>query len=56
MCLKEKRMKDFLDFYKDKVILITRGAGAIGSNLWKDLSKLEARLLIIIDDLPAAYE
>lgn len=49
-------MKDFLDFYKDKVILVTGGAGSIGSNLCKNLSKLEARLIIILDDLSAAYE
>lgn len=42
--------------YEDQVILITGGAGAIGSNLCKKLSELNARKVIILDDLSSAYE
>lgn len=49
-------MEDYLKHYKGKTILVTGGAGAIGSNLCKALSELEARLIIILDDLSASYE
>ncbi|MFQ5786416.1 MAG: NAD-dependent epimerase/dehydratase family protein [Thermodesulfobacteriota bacterium] len=49
-------MTDYLDFYKDKIILVTGGAGAIGSNLCKTLSGLDAKLIVILDDLSASYE
>ena len=49
-------MPDYLDFYKDKTILVTGGAGAIGSNLCKALSNLEAKLIVVLDDLSASYE
>lgn len=49
-------MTDYLDFYKGKTILVTGGAGAIGSNLCKELSDLDANLIIILDDLSASYE
>ncbi|MCL0097684.1 NAD-dependent epimerase/dehydratase family protein [Dehalococcoidia bacterium] len=40
--------------YKGKNILITGGAGCIGSNLTKALIKAEAGKIIILDDLSAA--
>ncbi|MCM8808170.1 MAG: NAD-dependent epimerase/dehydratase family protein, partial [Candidatus Omnitrophica bacterium] len=40
-------MGDYLRYYKDKKILVTGGAGAIGSNLVKALSELKAKLIII---------
>lgn len=40
--------------YKGKKILITGGAGAIGSNLVHALSKLGAEKIIILDDLSSA--
>lgn len=40
--------------YKGKNILITGGAGSIGSNLTKALIKAEAAKIIILDDLSAA--
>jgi len=44
------------DYYKGKVILITGGAGAIGSFLSKKLANLGAKKVIIFDNLSSAYE
>lgn len=41
--------------YKDKIILVTGGAGAIGSNLSAALSDAGARLVVILDDLSSGY-
>ena len=42
--------------YEGKVVLVTGGAGCIGSNLTKVLSSAGARKVIILDDLSASYE
>lgn len=42
--------------YASKRILITGGAGCIGTNLARALLKAEPEKLVIIDDLSAAYE
>jgi len=47
-------MSDYLSEYKGKNVLITGGAGCIGSNLTKALIKAEAVGIIIVDDLSAA--
>lgn len=47
-------MVEYIDAYKDKNILITGGAGCIGSNLTKALIKAEAAKIIVLDDLSAA--
>jgi len=47
---------DYLDIYKTKTILITGGAGAIGSNLTRKLAENGAAKVIILDDLSAAYK
>jgi len=49
-------MEEYLRKYGDKTILVTGGAGAIGSNLTKALSELGAKLVIVFDDLFASYE
>ena len=49
-------MKNNLDNYKDQIILVTGGAGAIGSNLSLKLAEAGAARVIILDDLSAAYE
>jgi nucleoside-diphosphate-sugar epimerase len=47
---------DYKEYYKDKIILVTGGAGAIGSNLTRALSELRAKLVIVFDDLSSGYE
>jgi len=47
-------MASYLSEYKGKNILITGGAGCIGSNLTKALIKAEAAKIIVLDDLSAA--
>ncbi len=47
-------MKHYMSEYKDKNILITGGAGCIGSNLTKALIEAEASKIIVLDDLSAA--
>jgi UDP-glucose 4-epimerase len=49
-------MQDYQRYYEGKTILITGGAGAIGSNLSHSLAELKAQRVIILDDLSAAYE
>ena len=41
--------------YEGKVVLVTGGAGCIGTNLCKKLADLGAKV-IILDDLSSAYE
>lgn len=45
----------YLDSYKNKTILVTGGAGAIGSNLVQALSSLGAEKVIILDNLASSY-
>ena len=40
--------------YRGKTILVTGGAGAIGSNLTKALGELGAKLVLVLDDLSSA--
>lgn len=46
-------MEDYLETYQDKTVLVTGGAGAIGSNLTRALAEHGARV-IILDDLSSA--
>jgi nucleoside-diphosphate-sugar epimerase len=48
-------VEDYQSFYEGKTVLITGGAGAIGSNLSRAIADLKARTVIILDDLSAAY-
>jgi len=44
------------DEYVGETILVTGGAGCIGSNLCKRLSELDANKIIILDNLSSSYE
>ena len=46
---------NYPDIYKDQTILVTGGAGAIGSNLSRKLAEAGAAKVIILDDLSASY-
>jgi UDP-glucose 4-epimerase len=48
-------MSDYRGSYSGKTILITGGAGAIGSNLTRTIAGLNAKLVVVLDDLSAAY-
>jgi nucleoside-diphosphate-sugar epimerase len=47
--------EDYKRHYKGKRILVTGGAGAIGTNLCAALSDADAELVIILDDLSSGY-
>lgn len=46
-------MSDYMEYYQGKKILVTGGAGAIGSNLTRKLAELGAQV-IILDDFSSA--
>ena len=48
--------KEVLEKYSNRRILITGGAGCIGSNLTKALLRAEPEKIVIIDDFSASYE
>lgn len=48
-------MSDYLDSYRGKTVLITGGAGAIGSNLTRAIAELGAQV-VVLDDMSAAYK
>jgi nucleoside-diphosphate-sugar epimerase len=47
-------MDNFLNEYRDAKVLITGGAGCVGSNLTRGLIKAGAASIIVLDDLSAA--
>lgn len=49
-------MDDLLQSYSGKTVLITGGAGCIGSNLTRTLAAAGAGKIVILDDLSAAEE
>lgn len=48
-------MKEIEKMYEDKKILVTGGAGCIGSNLVRRLSNLGTKELVILDNLSSSY-
>ncbi len=48
--------KKVLEAFNEKIVLVTGGAGSIGSILVKTLSNLETKKIVIIDDLSSSYE
>ena len=49
-------MDDYKKQYEGKTVLITGGGGAIGSNLTRVIAGLNAKTVIVLDDMSAAYE
>jgi UDP-glucose 4-epimerase len=47
---------EIFDAFQGKTVLVTGGAGAIGSNLVSTLSGLETKKIIILDDFSSSYE
>jgi nucleoside-diphosphate-sugar epimerase len=47
-------MEDFYASYKGKVVLVTGGAGAIGSNLTNELAIAGAKCVIVLDDFSSS--
>lgn len=48
--------KEVHDVFNGKTVLVTGGAGAIGSNLTRTLSELGTEKIIILDDLSSSYK
>ena len=48
-------MSEYRESYKGKRILVTGGAGAIGSTLVRNLCLSEAGMVIVLDDLTSGY-
>ncbi len=48
-------MSDYRNYYEGKTVLVTGGAGSIGTNLVRMLAELKAKKVIILDDMSAAY-
>ena len=46
----------YSEFYEGSTILVTGGAGAIGGNLCRKLASLDAKKVIILDNLSSSYE
>ncbi len=49
-------MTNNFNIYKDEIILVTGGAGAIGNNLCRKLAEVGAAKIILLDDLSSSYE
>jgi UDP-glucose 4-epimerase len=49
-------MNEHEQFYKDKKILVTGGAGSIGTNLVRSLVNLDPKMVMILDNMTAGYE
>jgi len=54
--VKESGFKEYKNDYEDKTVLVTGGAGCIGSNLCRILAEMNAHKVIILDNLSSAYE
>jgi UDP-glucose 4-epimerase len=47
-------MTDYQEYYRGRVVLVTGGAGAIGSNLTAALAQAGAKCVIVLDNLSSA--
>jgi len=50
------KLNDCLEKYQDQTVLITGGAGCIGSNLTRTLISANAGKIIVMDDLSSSYK
>jgi nucleoside-diphosphate-sugar epimerase len=48
--------KEVSETFNDKTVLVTGGAGAIGSNLVRSLCDMKTKKIIVIDDLSSGHE
>lgn len=48
-------MENYKKHYEGKTVLVTGGAGAVGGNLVRELIKLKAGSIIILDNLSSSY-
>lgn len=48
-------MENYKKHYAGKTVLITGGGGAIGSNLTREIASLGCEMVIVLDDMSAAY-
>jgi UDP-glucose 4-epimerase len=49
-------VENIYNAFQGKTVLVTGGAGAVGSNLVKRLDELETKKIIILDNLSSSYE
>jgi len=49
-------LADFSQYFKGKKILVSGGAGAIGCNLTAALAKLDAKMVMVLDDFSSAQK
>ncbi|MFH1778273.1 MAG: NAD-dependent epimerase/dehydratase family protein, partial [Candidatus Omnitrophota bacterium] len=49
-------MSDYKKYYQGKKILVTGGAGAIGSNLVRGLCEAGAKIVFILDDFSSSHK
>jgi len=52
----DANLNDYLEKYQDHTVLITGGAGCIGSNLIRTLISANAGKIIVLDDLSSSYK
>jgi len=49
-------VENIYDAFQGKTVLVTGGAGAVGSNLVQKLNQLETKKIVILDNLSSSYE
>lgn len=54
--MRKQREKEYLKYYKGSTVLITGGAGAIGSNLTRAIAEAGAEAVIVLDNLSSGYK
>lgn len=56
MVAEKMNFEDVLQYYAGKKVLVTGGAGCIGSNLVRTLLRANTEKIIVLDDLSASFE